>query len=102
VLYWKAHRSVDKDYTAFVQLINAQNEVMAQHDRPPLNGLYPTSRWQGGDILTSKFVLSASGNDLSEDHRLVTGMYDLSTGERLPAYNRKGELLPDGLIQLAD
>jgi hypothetical protein len=33
-------------------------------------------------------------------NRLVTGMYDLSTGLRLPAYDKDGTLLPDNSIQL--
>ncbi len=101
-LYWQTRAAVNRDYTAFIQLLNPQNEMMAQRDRQPLNGLYPTSRWQPGDIISDRFVLAVSGNELSGGNKLVTGLYDLTSGVRLPAYNHQGQLLPDGMISLID
>jgi hypothetical protein len=99
-LYWKAHKPVNQDYTAFVQLLDQQNRVIAQHDAQPLAGLYPTSRWQPGDIISERFVLPVAEREFFSASRLVTGMYDLSTGARLPTYNTQDEPLLDGLIEL--
>lgn len=100
-IYWKAVTPVDRNYTAFVQLLDDQNKVLTQQDHQPLANIYPTSLWQPGDILVDKFTLPVSVNELSNiNNQLVTGMYDLSTGIRLPAYSHKGELMPDGLVQL--
>jgi hypothetical protein len=99
-LYWQSQAPVEIDYTAFVQLLDEQNQIIAQADAQPLPNLYPTSRWQPGDVLSERFMLSIAGSELSAGHRWVTGMYDLSTGARLPAYTQQGEPLPDGLVQL--
>ena len=40
---------IDRDYTVFVQLLNADNAVAAQSDSPPAGGARPTSgvaRWR--------------------------------------------------------
>ena len=83
-------------------MLDAQNQIIAQADAQPLPNVYPTSRWQPGDIITDRFALPVSSSELSGHYKLVTGMYNLATGLRLSAYNYKGELLPDGLIELVD
>jgi hypothetical protein len=101
-LYWQSLAPVEQSYTAFVQLLDAQNQLLAQHDHQPLNNLYPTNRWQPGDIIVDEFTLMAPIGALSKPNRLVTGMYDLATGVRLPAYNDKDEPLPEGLVELVN
>jgi 4-amino-4-deoxy-L-arabinose transferase-like glycosyltransferase len=100
-LYWQAMGLIDENYTAFVQLLDGQNKVIAQHDSQPLAGIYPTSRWQPGDILMMPFTLPIAKSHLfAANQRLVTGMYDLSSGIRLPTYDHADHSLPDGLIEL--
>jgi len=99
-LYWRTRARVDIDYTVFIQLLDPQNQVLAQVDAQPLGELFPTSSWQPGDIISDQFVLPVKFEELMGENRLVTGMYDLSTGLRLPAYNVKGVLFPDNSIQL--
>ncbi|HXV43274.1 MAG TPA: hypothetical protein VEC96_09440, partial [Anaerolineae bacterium] len=99
-LFWQTQAPIEIDYTVFVQLLDEQNNIIAQADAQPLPNLYPTSRWQPGDVLSERFMLPIAESELSAGHRWVTGMYDLSTGARLPAYTQQGEPLPDGLVQL--
>lgn len=99
-LYWQLHAPAELDYTVFIQLLDPQNRIIAQVDTQPLAGLYPTSRWQAGDIISDRFFLAVAAPDLAADNRLVTGMYDLATGTRLPAYDQDDKPLPDGLIEL--
>lgn len=101
-LYWQATGPVNADYTVTLQLLGAQQQVLAQQDKQPLAGLYPTSRWQPGQVIVDEFTLSLSGAAATAGSRLVTGMYDLVTGVRLPAYAANGEPYPDGLIVLED
>ena len=35
-------------------------------------------------------------------YRLLVGLYDPATGERLPAYSAQGERYPDDAVPLAD
>lgn len=99
-LYWRAEDTIDLDYTAFVQLLDEERNVVAQQDMQPLNGLYPTSRWRPGDVIATTFVLAVPQIEDGGSHRLVTGMYHLETGTRLPTFNHANELLTDNLIPL--
>ncbi|RME98561.1 MAG: hypothetical protein D6768_17060 [Chloroflexi bacterium] len=99
-LYWQSLAPTDINYTIFVQLLDSQNQIVAQTDAQPLQNIYPTSRWQPGDILAEQFVLPISVQELFAGNRLVTGMYDLSTGARLPVYNSRDDLLSNDMFQL--
>jgi 4-amino-4-deoxy-L-arabinose transferase-like glycosyltransferase len=79
-LTWQATQVVQTDYTAFVQVLDQTNQVVAQLDRPPLPGQAPTSTWREGEIFTDTFVLDASP---APWQRVIFGFYDAS-GIRLP------------------
>lgn len=95
-LFWQVEQSPPLDYTVFLQLLDPQQNILAQNDTPPLRGLYPTSRWQPGDILVDTFTLAVPIDQLGGDNRLVTGLYNPITGERLPAF------APDGTQLMGD
>ncbi len=101
-LFWQSLSPTDQNYTVFVQLLDPNNQVIAQADAQPLANIYPTSRWQPGDIISEQFTLPIAPSALSNRTRLVTGMYDLTTGARLPVYNQQNQLQSDGLIELTD
>lgn len=99
-LYWRAQAPPEIDYTAFLQLLDAQNQLVAGWDSQPLNGLYPTSNWKPGEVVADTFTLSLPPNLPPGSYRLVTGMYNLDTGERLPAVGADGRPLPGDMIVL--
>lgn len=101
-LFWQSLSPTDQNYTVFVQLLDSNNQIIAQADVQPLANIYPPSRWQPGDIISEQFTLPMAPSVLSTGVRLVTGMYDLSTGARLPVYNQQNQLQSDGLIELRD
>jgi 4-amino-4-deoxy-L-arabinose transferase-like glycosyltransferase len=99
-LYWQSAASVQADYTVFLQLLNPANQLVAQVDTQPLAGLYPTSRWQPGDIIPQRLVLPVPAKELA-GNRLVTGMYDIATGLRLPAYDGQAQPFANQAIELS-
>lgn len=101
-LHWQAAEAVNTDYTAFVQLLDGQNQFVTGWDSQPFTGLYPTSRWQPGELVVDRFDLQLPPGLPSGDYRLVTGMYNFDTGERLPAFTAAGEPLVDNLITLTE
>lgn len=101
-LYWQAIAPLDADYTVFVQLLDAGDRLIAGHDAQPLAGQYPTSRWQPGETVADEFVLNLPGPLGSDTYRLVTGMYRLETGQRLPAYDLHGQALPADRVVLTE
>jgi hypothetical protein len=86
-LFWETFEPVKDDYKVFVQLRNDQNQVVAQADHLPFNGLLPTSAWPPGDILVENFWLDLPMDLPAGDYMLVTGLYCPDTGERLPVAN---------------
>ena len=68
-----------------------------QRDGPPLGGAYPTSKWLLGKIIADRRTMPP----LSGQGRILVGMYDLLTLERLPAYDDDGERLANDAIPLS-
>jgi len=100
-LHWVAEGQVDGDYTAFMQLLSAQGQLTIGQDSQPLAGQYPTSRWRPGEVVVDDFTLNLPADLTPGSWHLVTGMYDLETGQRLVAVDENGTRLPDDAIPLA-
>jgi mannosyltransferase len=83
-LYWQAGIEMDVNYTVFVQLLNSAGQVASQQDLQPLAGAAPTTTWLPGEILTDPYSLALPANLPPGDYRLITGLYNAATGERLP------------------
>ena len=81
-LAWRCSSQPQRDYTIFAQLLDLNHNLAAGFDGPPLAGAYPTSTWLPEQtILDPRHILVkalAPG-----DYRLVVGLYDPRTGQRL-------------------
>ncbi|PJF45654.1 MAG: hypothetical protein CUN48_17790, partial [Candidatus Thermofonsia Clade 3 bacterium] len=47
-LQWDALTTPLEAYTTFVHIVDERGELVAQRDRPPLDGFAPTNTWQPG------------------------------------------------------
>jgi hypothetical protein len=83
-LYWRAREAPSRDYQVFVHLLGDDPEPLAQGDGPPLRGYYQTSMWAAGESLVDPHPLSLPTDLPTGDYRLLVGMYNLDTMERLP------------------
>jgi hypothetical protein len=75
---------MDTAYTVFVQLLNPAGQVVAQVDQQPLAGTAPTTTWLPGEIITDPYTLALSAEVSPGVYRLIAGMYNAATGQRLP------------------
>jgi hypothetical protein len=100
-LYWRADAPPTGDYRVFVHLLDegAERQPLAQHDGPPRYGRYPTSAWHTGDIVPDEHILQLPALPAGQAVRLVTGMYQADTLDRLPVQGSSGPM-PDNLIPL--
>ena len=57
--------------------------MVAQHVSLPADGEIPTSDWSFGEVISDRHVIEFLGLPAGE-YRLEVGMYDSTTGERLP------------------
>ena len=76
-LNWQALAAMERDYTAYVHVLNESGTLIAQSDRPPAG--YPTSDWVPGEVVVDTFtVLLPPGTDLTLT-ALTSGFYDPAT-----------------------
>ncbi len=88
-LRWRTDEYLDADYSVFVHLVGDEEaQAIAQGDAPPLDGRWPTSLWLPGVPLDDPHRVTLSEGLAPGTYRLLVGLYDPLTGERLP--------LPDG------
>lgn len=83
-LYWQAVAEMKTNYTVFVHLLNQAGQVVSQADSPPQAGAAPTTTWLPGEILTDSYTLSLPADLPAGPYRLITGLYNPASGERLP------------------
>jgi hypothetical protein len=81
-LHWQTQEEMESSYKVFVHLLNPDGEVVAQHDSVPGNGELPTTDWAIGEIVSDRHQLEFIGLPAGQ-YRLVAGMYEPTTGERL-------------------
>jgi|GEM_PF-1207984 len=98
-LYWQSNRKPLADYTVFVQMVGPEGQMGAQWDNPPQAGRYPTSAWNEKDTIIDRYQLSFREDAPPGDYRLLVGMYDSTTGERLPI-TIEGQPQPDNAIEV--
>ncbi len=99
-LHWQARRQPQADYTVFSQLIGPDGQVWGQQDNQPQEGNFPTSAWSVNERVIDRFNLSLPATAPPGRYRLLVGMYNLATGQRLPAITAAGQSLPDNAIEL--
>ncbi len=98
-LSWQATGQFDTDFTVFLQAWNADtNQYVAGFDGPPVQGDYPTSLWAPGEVVLDTHRLDTSALPPGQ-YRLLAGLYNPATGERLPAFGPAGPL-PDYAVNL--
>lgn len=91
-LYWQATAQPSREYTVFVQLLDANGLFVTGFDNPPCHRTCPTTSWQPGEFLRDEYQLSVTGLDNSQPFQLQIGMYN-DEGTRLDvlAGNYAGE-----------
>ncbi len=82
-LVWAADGAVAHDYTVFVHLIGPDGAPVAQHDRAPEGGFYPTSAWTAGTPVEDTYTLALPTELRAGEYTLVVGLYRVDTDERL-------------------
>jgi hypothetical protein len=99
-LYWQATGQVPVDYTAFVHVLDAAGEKVAQEDGPPLNGWYPSSAWEQGQIIADRRQIALPAGIDPAGVRVAVGLYTPADGIRAPVVDAQGVRQPEDRILL--
>ena len=99
-LFWQCLEEMEQSYTVFTHLVDAGGHIVAQKDNPPVDGLYPTTKWEMGEIVRDQYDLTIPQDIAPGEYRLKVGMYLAETGERLRAVRGK-EPLAENAVTLS-
>jgi len=96
ILYWRAQKPIEHDYTTFVHLVAPDGNLVASLDSPPRKGTAPTSEWRV-HLLTADAIVLPIGADAPRGagYRIEFGLYDPRTQQRLPIVDAPGKVIAD-------
>ncbi|MGA9349062.1 MAG: glycosyltransferase family 39 protein [Anaerolineae bacterium] len=97
-LCWRAEGEMGTDYTVFTHLIDEEGKIWGQMDSQPLEGDYPTSFWDVGEVIEDEYILAINEDTPAGQYWLEVGMYELATGQRLPILGDDGEVKDDRIL----
>ena len=108
-LHWRSvapkTTPMEEEYTAFVHLLDAEDNLVAQLDWQPHDriGRLPTSMWRTGVPVVDSQQLPLPATLPPGEYRLIGGLYRLSDGVRLPVDGtdaRPGDVVEIAVIQI--
>jgi hypothetical protein len=97
-LAWKALEEMDRDYTIFTHLVDAQPKVWGQMDSLPAGGSRLTSTWQPGNTSVDRLAFQVDPSTPPGVYWLEVGWYELATLERLPVLDAQGQPAGDRVL----
>ena len=83
-LFWRALNPLPEDYVVSLQLLDAGGKLVAQSDGQPLEGRYPTSRWQPNESVADLRSLAIPAGAAPGAYELRVVVYRHPSLERLP------------------
>jgi hypothetical protein len=82
-LWWSAAQPVMQDYKVFVHALDANGQIVAQHDSMPRNNSTPTSQWRNGQLVMDLHEFQIPPDSTTDALQINVGLYDPETGQRL-------------------
>lgn len=99
-IWWESASPMDRDYTAFIHLVDRDGRIWAQQDRLLRHDDRPTSAWLVGEIVEESHQLVLPADTPAGEYTVKLGTYYWETGERLPVWDEHGQRLADDAILL--
>jgi len=97
-LFWQCLEEMEQSYTVFIHLVDAEDNIVAQKDNPPVDGFYPTTKWEVGEIVRDQYDLTISPEAPLGRYVIEVGIYLAETGERLPVLSDDGAVQGDKVM----
>lgn len=99
-LFWRADKNVSTDYTAFIQLLDAEGNAVARPkvDTPPGGGLAFTSLWNPGETVTDRVEINLPADLRPGIFHLIAGLYHYPDLDRLEVLDENGNPIDDYVL----
>ncbi len=98
-LQWKALHATKQRYKVSVQVLDSQNQVVAQQDGEPAGGSKPTNVWKQGEEVNDLHGVLIPFGTPPGDYRVYAVVYGKSDGRRLKS--EQGDMLLLGRIHVS-
>ena len=98
-LGWQVIETPDRDWRAFVQLLDARGAVAAGWEGPPLIDL-SSRQWRPGDLLRTPWSLRLPAALPDGSYRLIAGFFDPTSGQRLAPAGQRADFLSLATVQV--
>jgi 4-amino-4-deoxy-L-arabinose transferase-like glycosyltransferase len=99
-LYWQALVRPESDYLVSVFLTDGDGNVWGELLRQPLDGGYPTTLWEEGEVVRDRFDLLIESSAPAGRHRLWVRLYDPTTRTYLPLEGADEEYVRVGKVRI--
>lgn len=96
-LYWRAEGPTQQPLTVFTHLLGPDGQLYGQWDNPPVRGTYPTTDWLPGEEVVDQYEIPVNPAAPPGEYRVMVGLYDPSTGIRLPVLASDGQVAGDSV-----
>jgi len=97
-LYWQALAEMQVSYTVFTHLLDTEDRIWGQMDSIPGRGEAPTTSWLEGEVVTDEYEIVVDTEASPGEYVIEIGMYDASTGQRLPVFSDDQVVEEDRLL----
>lgn len=87
-LKWQTKQELSEEWKVFVQVLDTNGQLVAQHDQLPHNGLTPTTTWIPNQPIQMAYALPATPNET-----IIVGLYNSQTGERMQLTDEQGDFV---------
>jgi hypothetical protein len=94
-LFWQATERIYERYTVFTHVVDEAGLKVGQKDDEPQRGFEPTILWQPNQTVVDTVEVPIAADAQPGSYKLIVGMYNSVTQERLKAYSADGASLSD-------
>jgi hypothetical protein len=96
-LIWHALGRQNRNWTVFIHLVDAQEQIVAEDNRPPQDDAFPMLQWVAGDWVEDRHPLALPAKLAPGEYRIRVGLYFPRTERRAGVYSKRGTLRGDYL-----
>jgi hypothetical protein len=86
---------MDKAYKVFVHVLGPNGLPVAQQDNEPVNGTYPTTRWQAAERISDPYAVRLPDDLPPGEYPVEVGLYRISDLSRLPVLDGDRSVVDD-------